>query len=181
MAPMDSDGGLPSTTRFIEPHIVAINQALANRPGYTVCGMGHSGGGWAIEVVAAIDTRMVYSASVFGGSPWGVKDWAWSNAAGWSQYRGNPVYGQGAIHLDRNRMAAQGRRAVGVFADGDGIYSSTGMHDLLASFAEQVNAQVDAFGSGEYLIWYDAAATTHDDWPTAAAWILDDIDSYLGP
>lgn len=171
---LDEDGGTASACRFIEPVIVAINQALVERPGYTVAMIGHSGGGWTCEHVSAIDTRIVYSASVFGSLPW----WDYTGAD-YEQNINNPIRDHGGMPIDRHTMRGQGRRAVNVVALLDDAFPVAGHQIWMDAFGVDVQNRLDVFGGGEYAVWYDEAATRHSDWGGGSAYIFDDINDYL--
>lgn len=180
-AACETDGGTSGTCRFVEPVVIAINQALAERPGYVVCMVGHSGGGWTTEYASAVDSRIVYSASVFGSVPT-IVPMNYDAApvlANWEQSLNNPVvtYSQ---DVDRHLMRGQSRRSVNVLSDADTVCSPVGKHNDIATCAEVVNARLTAFGGGEYVVRYDTTATDHDTWGAESVpWILADIADYL--
>lgn len=61
-----------SLAYFIVPLVAALNHALDQRPYDLIGATGFSGGGWAVEVFAALDSRVQATYSVAGSSPTGV-------------------------------------------------------------------------------------------------------------
>jgi dienelactone hydrolase len=61
-----------SLSYFITPLVAALNQALSEQPFDRIGATGFSGGGWAVQILAALDPRIQATYSVAGSSPLGV-------------------------------------------------------------------------------------------------------------
>lgn len=67
---------------FLTPPIIALNYALSRRPFDRVGISGFSGGGWAAEMVAALDPRVHFTYAVAGSAPIAVH----AGAMAWGSY-----------------------------------------------------------------------------------------------
>ena len=70
---------------FLSPPIIALNHALAGRQFQRVGIAGFSGGGWAAELIGALDPRFDSTYSVAGSSPFAVH----AAAEGWGSFEQN--------------------------------------------------------------------------------------------
>jgi hypothetical protein len=89
---------------FVEPSIRCLNEFAGS---YTKCFMvGHSGGGYTTNLVAALDTRLSAGASSSGSFPLYFPDAGWSGARDWEQ----ELNGLTGSYLDLYIMACDGGR-----------------------------------------------------------------------
>lgn len=114
---LDSQG-YSSLAYFITPLVAALNHALDQRPYDRIAASGFSGGGWAVQILAALDPRVQATYSIAGSSPTGVH-------AAMPQW-GSPEQRQGRFYEIANYselyvMAADrpGRRHVQFFNETD--------------------------------------------------------------
>lgn len=180
---MDLDGGTPNDRLFLDPFVLGLNSALAEVPGLDVYAVGHSGGGRIVELLSAIDERVIGRHSIFGSLPLSIQPLA--SGTGHFDGEQNPdsaVTKNGGDCLRRYALSAMPvggprrpkRFGVNVYSDEDEEFVVLNKHAAVDAFAANVRKWS---GGGDFTIHYDTASTSHSFAPATATWVLDDIDA----
>lgn len=161
--------GRSSLAYFLEPLAAALNHALAHGGYQRVGATGFSGGGWAVQVFAALDPRVQATYSVAGSVPISVHaakpDW------------GSPEQRQGRFYeivnypelyvMDADRA---GRRHVQFYNQTDPCCFSG---DNWQAWVEPVRQRIEHLGGSYAIVTYTAGQ--HTLTPAVAAAIADDF------
>lgn len=163
---------------FVDGMILAVNYAL-NTLGFSHAdAIGISGGAWTVEMVAAVDTRIRRSASVFGSMPWELRaamggpgdngDWEQlpTTADIWRVWgREEVVYAAGCIDA--------GRRRVQLLGPSEPVFPTATVADAVARYGAGIDAVVP---TGQHEI-RSSAATAHEYTDTDIEWLMDWLEA----
>jgi hypothetical protein len=172
----------PSLWRvFLDQALGGINQAVLDLASSRVVAVGLSGGGLDVEMLAAIDTRVQASYSIFGsrwwapasysGEPQGQTDWEYDSHSSYASAVNS--WGDGGTPIERHVLRSSGRRGVSIVSDADIIFPTTGQHAAVAAGESWVNALLA--GSGSYAVHYDTTAPGHEITQDTCDWIWADV------
>ena len=163
---------------FVDGLIIALNSALATLGFSHADAIGISGGAWTVEMVAAVDTRIRRSASVFGSMPWELRaamggpgdngDWEQlpTTADIWRSWgREEVVYAAGCIDA--------GRRRVQLLGPSEPVFPTATVADAVARYGAGIDAVVP---TGQHEI-RSSAATAHEYTDTDIEWLMDWLEA----
>lgn len=172
---LETDGAKPLRF-FVDGSLVAINYVL-NLFGWTyVDAVGISGGGWTIDFISSLDTRIRRSIPVFGSLPFYLRlaaggpgdngDWEQSSNGPWWTILGDyeSTYILNCIDNGRKRIQCLGMT--------DTIFPAATILPQISAYQAFVDSKVPV---GQHVIWIDSTAAGH--WYTES--MIDQIVNYL--
>lgn len=168
--------GLHGLRPFVEGIIVALNYVEANHAFDTIDAVGLSGGGWTVTMLAALDTRIRKSISVYGSVPFWLRSPAGPGDAGdWEQFAARSWWGPFRGQEEWAYIAGcvePGRKRVQVVGTTEGVFPMSTRLDDVRGYAARVSASVPA---GQHDLVIDSTSSTHDITDTTRARILEEI------
>jgi len=158
---------------FVEPLLATVNDYEAR--GITNIGIfGLSGGGWTVDLYAALDERVDLSYSLAGSMPQYMRSWVppTGSLGDWEQME-VPALGVDYLDLYVLGSVGAGRRHVNLYIAND----SCCFGGLNANhFAPAVSAAVAGVGSGgSYAVAFDTTVSVHTVSNWAASWVAADM------
>ena len=160
---------------YFDPMVAGLNSTLETGAYDDVIGIGFSGGGWAITVLAAMDPRVRLSYPVAGTYPLYLREYR-----NWSTWQETyPKMLAAANYLDMYVMASagQGRRQMQVLNQFDDCcYSGKDWQ----TYADAVSAAAGPLGAG-WEIYVDSSHADHRFSMLAVDRVLEDIRTHPRP